>query len=1500
MAILRTDIVRGLEELTDNEAGTPFQGLAVVLAKQKWPDLIASEWHNDGGLDAYAPASLAEGKKAKGVASSITGTLDKVKDDATKTKKNFPDVEILIFITPQKVTASTAKGWAEQIRKEFGHELIVMSREDIITSLMLPTNAALCGTLPGVHVPIEKDDAALLAKAREAVAEEAQNWRARSRMANRPIVSLNATKLDSAGKETSETLDTDGLWASLIESRRVALEAPGGGGKTTTLVQLTTENPREGEIAFLIDLPAWIRSGTDVLEFIARARSFRARNIGAHDLARLAEREHFSFLLNGWNEIAEVHSSDAVTALTELERGFPAAGIMVATRTHYISPPLPGAFRAKLLPFNRRQRADYLRRTLGTRANELRLQLEGNRVLDDLTRTPLILAEVVTIFQSGNPIPATRIGVLGAVMKLIEDSAEHRPHLQKAPLSNRAGRYLKELAVQMTARGAVVIAEDDARRIIQSVNAALLAKNQIGTAPDATTVLYTLSAHHVLEQIDYPSVAFRFQHQQFQEFHAARFLASALAELIQNGNETADKAFAASYINKPMWEEPLRMVAEETRLRSEDGTTKKEAISSGVRLINLALGVDPILVGDLSRLCGPVVWDAVRAEVGKVLRDWYAVGEAHHRQCALAAMVATGSEDFADILVPLLTDKDRQVRISAYEAGDALYPTSLGADWRRVVDGWNEEARANFVFEVTHRGLMADIGESFATNDPSDKVRKQAIQELCWIGATDALTRIGNALDDVGLEAVLPAFIPQTIPEGLRPRIVAANRRLLTRETKPLDRIRRLLQGVELGDDTIAADLMTELNALVPPLDQYAAHAIGEALKIVRKHDQAWASTWVTGKLLDGTLSGDQWQPFVLSVPQQQSDDLIHQLATRELRYREASAVRMILSASATPALAAQIFAKLCEVRHTASASGVQPLAWRCLDQLRDVFRAIPVDIAVTGMMQFLTNEFAADALRAAVEVFGQVNADSEELRSAMPESLRQSLRRYLKDGISKILADDLFDDSTRSHAAIALARIGDPEDLADLRRMIDADIRRQKTRPSATTYSNWYVEALLWLDVPNVDATLIELLREPKYERDAPRALLRLASPPNREKPWLGSRTDFEAIWAARDGKRPAGFDEARATQYGKAIKQRISELKEESTGATKPAHYTGRMKDLAVLLAVLDGRESADFVVETLTPPGQWDAYVRMNGIRALFMSGATLTLDSMLAVLDPAIEHTLSQGLYNHQNLSLLVDCLELLPFSDNPARAVARIEEAMARFQYRPYQFRDLVAAMGHTRSEAAVPFLLNLARGEGGLQNMDDTWIEALGRLNVPAARQALLSFIDPQIPWVGVNITFDYRNTERYAAYVGEWARQDPALKQRLISLSETTLTPAQRQLLPAIYRELGSDEAMLAGANLLQGTMSHYGLKRGLETLFLERRPYDNSGSFVFVPRNAEQVRAKLFQMVLNDPTRRKAAFSILGQVEVLRIEHGRPTGEPRHPMIESGEAWPPLSFMK
>ena len=222
------------------------------------------------------------------------------------------------------------------------------------------------------------------------------------------------------------------------------------------------------------------------------------------------------------------------------------------------------------------------------------------------------------------------------------------------------------------------------------------------------------------------------------------------------------------------------------------------------------------------------------------------------------------------------------------------------------------------------------------------------------MGATEPLTRVLDSLDAAAIEVALPALIPETIPATMRERVVAANRRVLANDTGALDRIRCLLKGVELGDTNTATDLVTELNRLAAPLDQYAEHAIREALKIVKVHDENWVNDWVTEKLLDGMLWGEHWQPFVTSLPQPQADILIVRLATQELSYREQSGIEITVSAGATPARAAQIFAKLIEVQDTARSNRAATLAWKCFYQLRSLFRALPIEVVVSGVAQFV------------------------------------------------------------------------------------------------------------------------------------------------------------------------------------------------------------------------------------------------------------------------------------------------------------------------------------------------------------------------------------------------------------------------------------------------------------------------------------------------------------------------------------------------------------------
>ena len=280
-------------------------------------------------------------------------------------------------------------------------ELVVISREDIIASLQVPDNSYLCATHLKIPVPFRLPLTGVSAQAHDAASAVAADWAAHPRLAGTPQIALNAVLLDSRGSETREGFTTVHLLDLLLQGRRLVLEAPAGRGKTTTLVQLTQAHAARQSpgIALLIDLPGWTKSGLDILEYIARIPQFLARGVGAADLARLSQTEPHLFLLNGWNEISELHSQDASDALRTLERAFPTAGIIVATRTHHVAPPLPGASRIRLLPLSPSQRFHYLVQAVGdAKARTLNSKLTSDSALNDLTRTPFVLSEVTTIF----------------------------------------------------------------------------------------------------------------------------------------------------------------------------------------------------------------------------------------------------------------------------------------------------------------------------------------------------------------------------------------------------------------------------------------------------------------------------------------------------------------------------------------------------------------------------------------------------------------------------------------------------------------------------------------------------------------------------------------------------------------------------------------------------------------------------------------------------------------------------------------------------------------------------------------------------------------------------------------------------------------------------------------------------------------------------------------------------------------------------------------------
>ena len=471
----------------------------------------------------------------------------------------------------------------------------------------------------------------------------------------------------------------------LSQGDRIVLEGSAGRGKTTTLVQLA-QRARTAGTAFMVELSAWTTSGRNILEYISGIPAFQAEGLTPADLAQVQRTEPFLFFLNGWNQIAETTSAQANDALRELERDFPGAGIIVATRSHHLAPPLPGALRLRLLRLGREHRAVYLEARLGAKSAELRARIEANSSLDSLTLTPFILSEVAMLFEAGAEIPSMKFGVLSQVLRVQEQREEHRNPLRAAPIYGRQTDYLKALAIEMTRGGGVALSQDSAHAVVAAVVGELVDRGQIERA-GAPAILASLTAHHLLERVEYPQTEFGFENQQFQEHYAALDVRARLFDLLE---EQATDGFTADYVNYPAWTEPLRMIAETLAQQTGDEGTDRRNIQVGRKLVDMALVVDLVFAGELAQLSGAAVWNEVCPLLGERFRAAYAIPDESYRQYAIAAMLATGSDAFRDIVLPLLSGPDQQTRLGTYRLWPDVRLSSLGSNWCEEVRSWSE------------------------------------------------------------------------------------------------------------------------------------------------------------------------------------------------------------------------------------------------------------------------------------------------------------------------------------------------------------------------------------------------------------------------------------------------------------------------------------------------------------------------------------------------------------------------------------------------------------------------------------------------------------------------------------------------------------------------------------------------------------------------------------------------------------------------------------------
>ena len=574
---------------------------------------------------------------------------------------------------------------------------------------------------------------------------------------------------------------------------------------------------------------------------------------------------------------------------------------------------------------------------------------------------------------------------------------------------------------------------------------------------------------------------------------------------------------------------------------------------------------------------------------------------------------------------------------------------------------------------------------------------------------------------------------------------------------------------------------------------------------------------------------------------------------------------------------------------------------WKVMRQLGTVFRGLPDDIVAEGILSCVTEGDALD-VKVTADLLSKVARPEQEPVSVVNNDLREGLRAYLKSCVGIVLGEDDFNGEQKANLASSIAQIGMPEDMKELVALIRADIERVRRGREALaagdrgplgngaymSYAGWHIGAVVQLDPSGADQVLIDLLPEREYASDAAGALARDFV--QRQGRGFHREFRYDVMWAAREGEAPRLGEEPRRTRLATALEEEIRRLQVQE----RDGGHAGGQTKLAAALAAIDGMKSAEIVFMAIANPRQWDEYTCLVAAERLLMAGVVLPAPIVFALADSVLERT--EPWMSDQDRYLLRQVLLLSPFVEDPTAGIAKVRDVIGARQFPSYELNKLVTALGESRSEAAIDLLSELAGDAETFEQCEQEFISAIAKFDSPDAREWFLGAVDPDIR--GIALPRHRHSEEAVISKLSELAEDRPEVGERLRELCEHNLPESNRHLLSRVMGRFATPEAVSANLNLIDDARRPQvpaGVQEQLEMAFLERRAYrGDPNAYTLHARAANEIRAGLHRMAHEDRKRQESAFRLLGQIELWRLEHGRPTDEPRHPDLASGKSWP------
>ena len=972
---------------------------------------------------------------------------------------------------------------------------------------------------------------------------------------------------------------------------------------------------------------------------------------------------------------------------------------------------------------------------------------------------------------------------------------------------------------------------------------------------------------------------YSFQHQQFQEWYASRFVEHLM--LASVGDDVSREVLKADVLNQPAWEEAALFACE--RL-SRGNRQQQEACGAAILA---AFAVDPILAAELIYRSTDAVWARVGSTIQGLVDRWHSPGNVDR---ALRFMINSGRAEFIDRVWPLITHENDQIHLSALRAGKRFRPSILGSDAIKRLAALPPQVRQSVLHEIAYNsdtdGL--DLAADVAKADSDPEVKAAVVDAFAFRRANRHVADVLQGADDNTFELLARKGLIDEVPvEAIKAKLAAARERLNKNGVPPYARMYSLVYGH--GDDDRSADLVTTIAEM--EIDKKQEAAVNLIYEAQKRYPRAVAEG-ILRRVREGRTLPYQASELMTGSGFAFEDDALRDIALDAGRFDDrACAAASVIG----PQMVGHMIERMFEARKL-----IRDANGKYDQTAVNLYHTVQGRLGCTQVASLL----AATAAHSA-QADDQDMAELADLISRHPHgqdgrgqpfdaATLEAIAGLVEDWGNRFLGSPV---ATRAHLAsiVTLASHSPSARLLPLlRRLLDEDLRRWRvykeqarddhyrggtaTNEARMSWTLQYQRAFHAISGPETAVLMREYLSDEDFGNHAALVLAgqwRDANEPCDGKRWK-SGPDFSRVPEKRAAR---ASNPTASSAQAEVIFSAIEPLIRGNVSEGTRKHTIS----LAIVAVALPHGQRDDTIKALLAVA---DRSARCTLLNNLVLSGEIIEVELVRQGIADVFEAAQKQEWILTERRELR-DWLRLLPFTNRPADTFD-IVQALPEQHRTPDALEQMLDALGFAPGDDAENVLFQLAEADPRLY-AHHLWRDAVICRETLSAAARFVDLI-AQGTFHDKSGTDQWRMSARLANLIGEHAE----LRAHVYDLLKNDPASPGFALLAQAVAENPDASGLLL---LVQAQIEHkrtFVSWRTVRSVATENVPAENwKGAYNVLAVPTVELRRKLLAMTTDGgPT--DAAARCLVLIDNIRDEYGKPEYEPRHPDLASGKTWP------